>query len=141
LNPKAIDIALKSFLDFLQCLRRVLLQDLAVIHSESPSCHIYSYHPFTTPLFQQFAAEALSHIAAAEPKTQQILWDIPERYSGVIAAMVRSNEASLEEMRNCLLQRMHQLKEQLIYARGEAGLTCGCLGKCQKISELLNLFI
>jgi len=136
-NPKAIDLALQSFLEFLRCLRRVLLQDLAVIHSEAPSCNIYAYHPFNTPSFHKFAAEAPSRIAEAERKTQLILKDLPERYIGVIQSMVRSNEASQEELKSILLGRIQYLEEQLISTKEESSLRGKPPAKRQRVCELL----
>jgi hypothetical protein len=73
----AKDIALTQFLALLQWLRRVLLQDAALLYTCNPLCAVLRYPPFNTPLFQAFAATSSDIIASAEEESCLALQNLP----------------------------------------------------------------
>lgn len=77
-SSKSVDIALKQFLRLLIWLRRVLLQDCAILFSKYPSCPMFRYPPFNSPTFHQFAATSLSVVDHAEEEVHHALKNLPE---------------------------------------------------------------
>ena len=112
-NPNARDFALKHFLALLKWLRRVLLQDAAVL-SSSHSCDsslpfkFLAFAPFNTATFQTFASSsaAVIHQAAEEARLQ--LQNLPDQYAHAFRGLVTS--ATLEQQRISALQS-HQIME------------------------------
>jgi Centromere DNA-binding protein complex CBF3 subunit, domain 2 len=75
---KSSDIALKQFLRLLLWLRRVLLQDCAVLYSRYPSCGIFRYAPFNTPTFREFSSTSSAVILRAEEDARHALQNLPD---------------------------------------------------------------
>ena len=75
---KSSDIALKQFLLLLVWLRRVLLQDCAVLYSKYPSCGMFCYAPFNTPTFREFASTSAAVICRAEEDAHHVLKNLPD---------------------------------------------------------------
>lgn len=77
-EPRSRDIALQQFLNMLSWLRTVILQDATILYSHHPSAPIFSYSPFNTKAFRQFAALSISAISHAESAAQQAYENMPE---------------------------------------------------------------
>jgi hypothetical protein len=77
-DRRARDFALDNFLCLLMWLRWVLLQDAAVLYSAHPSCPIFHFAPFTSPLFRDFASDALPTILKAEKAADLMFQKLPE---------------------------------------------------------------
>jgi hypothetical protein len=69
-NRCSKDIALRQFLKLLLWLRTVLLQDGAVLYSLYPHSRLYSYRPFNTKLFREFAARSVAIVEHAESEAR-----------------------------------------------------------------------
>jgi len=78
-NPLANDMALKQFLRLLLWLRRVFLQDAAVLFSQHPTCPIFQQHSiFHSTAFHVFAESAHSTLADAEERARLALERLPD---------------------------------------------------------------
>lgn len=75
---KLSDIALKQFLRLLVWLRRVVLQDCAVLYSKYPSCGMFRYAPFNTPTFRAFASTSAAIVSRAEEDARHALKSLPD---------------------------------------------------------------
>jgi hypothetical protein len=77
-DVRSSDIALRQFLRLLLWLRRVLLQDCAVLYSKYPSCGMFRYAPFNTFTFRDFATNSSAVIARAEEDARYALQNLPD---------------------------------------------------------------
>jgi Centromere DNA-binding protein complex CBF3 subunit, domain 2 len=58
----AQDVALRNFLEVLIWFRTVLLQDAAILYTMFPHANIFSYPPFCSPVFRDFATTSVARI-------------------------------------------------------------------------------
>jgi hypothetical protein len=72
------DIALRQFLKLLLWLRVVLLQDAAVLYMQYPHCRIFSFRPFNTKPFWDFAASSVETMTHAEAEACLAYKNLPE---------------------------------------------------------------
>lgn len=77
-NRCSNDIALRQFLKLLLWLHIVLLQDAAVLYSLYPHSQLFSYWPFNTKLFREFATSLVVIIAHAESEACLAYENIPD---------------------------------------------------------------
>jgi hypothetical protein len=91
-NPLANDMALKQFLQLLIWLRRVLLQDAAVLFSHNPTCPIFQHPIFQTAAFHRFSATSQLALAKAEERARLAFRNLPDN-------LVRSLRGVLADMR------------------------------------------
>jgi hypothetical protein len=78
-NPRANDMALKQFLQLLIWLRRVLLQDAAVLFSHNSSYSIFQHSIFPTVAFHNFAASSQLVLRKAEEEARLSFENLPDR--------------------------------------------------------------
>lgn len=95
---KAIDYALRHFLDTLIILHMILLQDAAVLYSKHPECSIWNFKPFNTPAFSEFACTSVAVLEMAELEVKRRLECLPETVAtlmrGIVEAMeIQQNQA------------------------------------------------
>ena len=95
---KAIDYALRHFLNTLIILHTILLQDAAVLYSKHPECSIWNFKPFNTPAFSEFARTSVAILEAAELEAKQRPECLPETVAtsmrGIVEAMeIQQNQA------------------------------------------------
>jgi len=64
------NLAARGFLELLIYLRRVLLQDSAILMKESPTCKLWSHPMFSSEEFQTFQNDLLHKIDTAESPTE-----------------------------------------------------------------------
>lgn len=83
------DIALEHFLDALKWLRRVLLQDCAVLHAICPESLIFRYAPLDSPTFLAFAEGAAERIADVERAVRLQFEKLPEHVSAAMQALLQ----------------------------------------------------
>jgi Centromere DNA-binding protein complex CBF3 subunit, domain 2 len=106
-NPLANDMALKQFLNLLVWLRKVLLQDAAVLFSQDPSCPIFQCSIFCSAAFHSFAKSALPTLADAEERARLALEQLPDHLiralRGLLTDMRVEQQQNLEYHRNLLL--------------------------------------
>lgn len=95
----AQDPALQFFLDLLLELRRVLLQDAAILYTRYPGTPIFQHSPLNTQLFRDFAASSIEILAAAEREAQQQLSQLPETYANMVRNTAIANQIETEKMR------------------------------------------
>jgi Centromere DNA-binding protein complex CBF3 subunit, domain 2 len=80
-NPLANDMALRQFLQLLIWLRRVLIQDAAVLFSHDSSPHIFQHSIFHTAAFHNFAAASQLALITAEEEAQLAFKNLPDRFA------------------------------------------------------------
>ena len=90
-NARAQDIAFKNFARTLSWLRRVLLQDAAVLYAKYPSWYIWTLRPFCTFEFQSFSATLVRVSVEAQEAYELELKNLPEvMKEGVNSTLQRS---------------------------------------------------
>ncbi|KAF5377311.1 hypothetical protein D9615_006350 [Tricholomella constricta] len=93
------DVTLRKFLDLLCCLRRIILQDAAVLSHKFPSCSIFAYAPFNTPVFRTFAATSSLIINNAEQQARHQLSSVPSNIAQSLHGIITSNNIMQEQAR------------------------------------------
>ena len=86
----AKDEALFYFLELLKYLRKVLLQDAAVLSSIYPGLPIFRSAPFDTEAFKIFAVSSAQVIENAESDACENLKNLPEQYSLSIQGFMKT---------------------------------------------------
>ncbi|KAF8583497.1 hypothetical protein K439DRAFT_1617415 [Ramaria rubella] len=133
-NPKAMDLSLQSFLLLLQMMRRILIQDLAVLYLDVPDCLIYSVSPFNTPEFQQYAEVAPGLISEAENTARSALKNLPEHMAQSLRGVVQNAVASQQAQASLHADQFKALEDALMRMEGYLGLLADAVPqKCQKI--------
>jgi hypothetical protein len=107
-NPNARDFALKHFLTLLRWLRRVLLQDAAVLSSSYGSLPFLAFLPFNTAAFQTFASSSTAIIHQADEEARLQLQNLPDQYAHTFKGLVTSS--ALEQQHISTLHN-HQIME------------------------------
>ena len=74
----ASDIALEHFLKMLIWLRRVIVQDAAVLAIKYLSCQLFTHPPFNTPLFHSFVVGSSKTLHDAEDEARARLTILPD---------------------------------------------------------------
>jgi hypothetical protein len=74
-NRLAKDIALRQFLT---TFRRILIQDMAVLYTQTPDAPIFKTAPFNLITFCEFAATSTAAIHLAEEAAQLAFQNLPE---------------------------------------------------------------
>ena len=103
-DARCKDIALRQFLSVLVWFHVVILQDAAVLYLQHPHLSFFTFRPFNSPAFHNFAASSAATIAHAELKAHLAYENMPEH----LIAGLRGTYAYL---------RMEQRKEQENNAR------------------------
>ena len=84
------DIALRHFLELLVWLRRVLLQDAALLFGLYPTAPIFKYAPFCTLAFQTFASNASTVVRDVEKRARTAFENLPEHLVGSLRGATTS---------------------------------------------------
>lgn len=103
------DFALDQFLLLLLVLRRVLLQDSAVIYTMNPMLQVFQYPPFNTELFRSFAATSSQIIAHAEQDSREQLSALSERAEALFRGIVQLNTLVHQRDHEIQMNKMNKL--------------------------------
>jgi Centromere DNA-binding protein complex CBF3 subunit, domain 2 len=127
-NPLSNDMALKQFLRLLIWLRKVLLQDAAVLFTQDPTFPIFRYSIFQSTTFRAFAAASQLTLTDAEEKARLAFEHLPDHLirslRGVLADTRMEQQQDREEHRRQLsamderFSRVETLLEALAGAKG-----------------------
>jgi hypothetical protein len=130
-SSKADDIALKQFLRLLVWLRRVLLQDCAILYRKYSSCAMFSFPPFNSLMFRQFASSAMSTVDQAEEEVRHALKNLPEHVVATFRGLAtgirmdqhtqRLDSAACWDMFDSCLDQVTGLLELLIGSKSFKG--------------------
>ncbi|KAF4609718.1 hypothetical protein D9613_011981 [Agrocybe pediades] len=136
---RAKDNTLTSFLSLLLFLRRVLLQDSAVLYSKHPELSIFQVAPFNTTQFREFSATASSVMAQAETKVQLQLQNLPQDMADIMRASLMKSAMHKEEMRRSNELLHAKMYEQMEVIRDFTAATVlrGAYGKKRKVLEAM----
>ncbi|KAH9178186.1 hypothetical protein EDB89DRAFT_1151070 [Lactarius sanguifluus] len=142
-GSQSADIALKQFLRLLVWLRRVLLQDCAILFAKYPSCAMFRYPPFNDPAFRQFASSAQSAVDQAEEEVRHAFKDLPERVAATFRGLAtdikmdqRSQRTDTEFRWDALDSRLDQLTALLQVLVGSKSFKGNC--KANKVLRALQ---
>ena len=101
IGQAANDGALTSFLNLVTQLRRVLLQDAAVLSTKYRNLPFLSFAPFNTPRFWEFASNSSAILKRAEDEARHRLEKLPETLAmsmrGILVTSSIQNERNLRE--------------------------------------------
>ncbi|KAF9042549.1 hypothetical protein BDZ89DRAFT_1128464 [Hymenopellis radicata] len=109
----ANDPALDGFLDLLLELRRVLLQDGAVLYSQFPGAPLFTHFPFNTVVFRQFAASSQDILTQAEAEAKLQLSQMPETYASLVRNSLVSNEIEARKLQAEIQRQGDRVEETL----------------------------
>ncbi|KAF8999026.1 hypothetical protein BDZ89DRAFT_1147867 [Hymenopellis radicata] len=109
----ANDPALDGFLDLLLELRRVLLQDGAVLYSQFPGAPLFTHFPFNTVVFRQFAASSQDVLTQAEAEAKLQLSQMPETYASLVRNSLVSNEIEARKLQAEIRRQGDRVEETL----------------------------
>lgn len=101
----ADDFALDQFCKLLIGLRRIIIQDAAVLYAIYPTCPLFKQAPFNTPVFIAFAQSAIRNIRDAEEKARHRLALLPEQVAASIQGLHMTTSMEMERER---LERSRQ---------------------------------
>ena len=94
-------MALKQFLQLLIWLRKVLLQDAAVLFSHDPTCPVFQHSIFHTAAFHRFSATSQLMLAEAEERARLAFRNLPDNlvrsFRGVLADMRMEQQQDREK--------------------------------------------
>ena len=114
----AKDEALIYFLNLLKYLRRVLMQDAAVLCSAYSDLPIFRFPPFDTQIFKTFSATSVQIIEKAESDARENLKNLPEQYAMSIQGFMKTallkqelHQTLLEESNSGLRDDIGQMKD------------------------------
>ncbi|KAF5385999.1 hypothetical protein D9615_002501 [Tricholomella constricta] len=113
LGNVATDVTLRSFLNFLQILRRIILQDAAVLFVKFPDCPLWRQAPFNRTEFREFAGTASVIIHRAEEEARHRLKDLPESVAASFRGMVMTSKMHQEQTREEIHDDNARLSEKL----------------------------
>jgi len=101
-GKRAVDYMLRHFLQLLELLRKVILQDAAVLYSKYPNCAIWTFPPFNTTIFRNFAANSTSLLAQAEADCKKQLKSLPKTVAMSMHGILEQN----------IMERRRELEQQ-----------------------------
>ena len=98
---KAVDYMLRHFLELLKLLRKVILQDAAVLYSKYPNFPIWDFAPFNSTIFRNFAAESDSLLIQAEADCKRQLESLPQTVAtsmnGILEKIIMERRCEREQ--------------------------------------------
>ena len=111
----AQDVALRNFLEVLIWFRTVLFQDAAILYTMFPNANIFSYPPFCSATFRDFATMSAARIKEIEEEAHLAFKNLPENLvtslrGAVMTVQLESkkaddeNKARLEALQDSVLQ-------------------------------------
>lgn len=109
----ATDICLKNFLALLVKLRRVLLQDAAVLYAKYPGCAVFGHAPFNMEEFRVFSGMSASIIEEAEQKSQLEWPGLPDTLQSALRGALHSVHIGLERDSQTMYQHQLRVEERL----------------------------
>ncbi len=106
LGRPAQDIALRQFLHLLVWLRRVLLQDVAMLFSQKPACPVFQFPLFHSTSFRSFAEHSQKIVAQAIEDTHLNAQNLPDQFvasvQGAMASVQLNQDARMEQLEHSL---------------------------------------
>ncbi|KIJ43599.1 hypothetical protein M422DRAFT_253183 [Sphaerobolus stellatus SS14] len=139
-NPLAIDIALESFLELLVEFCTILLQDMAILYHKFPQSRVFSFSPFNTQIFRDFASQAFSQVEEAEKATLENLKRLPQQMEDSIRGILVTTIASQKELATQQERRIEGLEGVIHRMEGTLGLFVE-KGKLKKRSKAGSSYI
>jgi hypothetical protein len=124
-NHYARDIALKQFLRLLLWLRRVLLQDAALLFVNNPHADMFKYAPFNTPSFRQFALGSTAAIDAAEEQARVTLLNLPQEMAHSMHSVVANNSLEMQRLHAEHCSELQGMREEVTHMRGAIDILLG----------------
>ena len=109
----AKDIALRQFLSTLVWFRRVLLQDMAVLYTQTPDAPIFNTSPFNSSIFHEFAATSKAAIHAAEESARLAFQNLPQHLVASMQGALATQNLVFERERHTYQTKMQALETQL----------------------------
>ncbi|PPR01886.1 hypothetical protein CVT24_001355 [Panaeolus cyanescens] len=105
------DGTLLEFLSLMKYLRRVLLQDAAVLYQQHSNAPVFRYSPFSSEEFQQFSSSATNSIQQSENLFQKKIdaAELPDRLTNTFKEMFTASTAKQIEIH----QSVEALNSQL----------------------------
>ena len=111
-------MALHQFLRLLQWLRRVLLQDAALLYSDYPNCPLFRFPPFSTLVFRTFAANSKAAITHAEEAARHAFQNIPHHLVQSLRGIITTAQLEQDKAREEHSQSLAEVREQCSQVKG-----------------------
>ncbi|PPR07312.1 hypothetical protein CVT24_007513, partial [Panaeolus cyanescens] len=125
-GSKAQDESLRCLLELLIYLRRVLLQDAAILFQEFPDAPIFSFFPFNTPLFREFSATSFTIIHEAEELTRHRLQkhEIQETYATMFKGFMETILLRIDQQQATVDRTSQQILHRLLALENRFSISC-----------------
>ncbi|KAJ3741059.1 hypothetical protein EV360DRAFT_76778 [Lentinula raphanica] len=101
-GKRAEDYALIQFLKLLLFLRRVLLQDAAILFTDFPNSFIFSIAPFDSSVFRDWASSASSVVERAESCAREQFENLPNYLVGTLRGIMVNQQIELYQQHQLL---------------------------------------
>jgi hypothetical protein len=112
-NPLANDMALKQFLQLLIWLRKVLLQDAAVLFMQDPSCPIFRYSIFQSAAFRDFAVASQQALINAEKKARAAFERLPDHLIKSLQGILTNSRVEQQQDRENYQRQLSAMDARL----------------------------
>ncbi|KAF9063616.1 hypothetical protein BDP27DRAFT_1367866 [Rhodocollybia butyracea] len=105
-GKRAEDYSLDQFLNLLVYLRSVLLQDAALIFAEFPACHVFTFAPFNSSVFQDWAQNSRAIVDSAEAEAREAFKNIPTNLISSLRGILVTERIESERRHQSLHQEL-----------------------------------
>ena len=113
---------LRQFLNLLAWLRHILLQDMAMLFSQKPSCPVFHFPLFYSTAFRSLAEHSQKIVAKAVEDACLNAQNLPDQFvasiQGVMASVQLNQEVRMEQLEHSLAG----LREQVTRMEGVMGV-------------------
>lgn len=113
IGKSATDSTLANFLELLARMRRIILQDAAVLMSKYPDCPLFKFAPFDHPQFLAFASSSIPILEHAEQDSRHQLSKIPENMATSLQGIITTNNIQHAQAQRDMLQQNIELTTQV----------------------------
>lgn len=127
-NSYARDIALRQLFKLLVWFRTIILQDGVILYKKYPAAPLFSYPPFNSLEFRQFATTSVQRLAEIHAKANLELKNLPQNlvqgFRGAIAGVSLAQHAERDETR-AYIQRLESQIQLLTQQFSEQTMSKG----------------
>lgn len=136
-NHFARDIALRQYLTTMVWLRRVLIQDAAVLFTQNLLAVIFTHGPFRSQSFRDFAAASTAAIDAAKETARLAFQNLPQHLVASMQGLLATQQLSFERERQNYQAEMLALRGQM----GKMGALLEVVAGSKRVKTAHGMFI
>lgn len=127
-------------------LRRVFLQDIALIYTSNPQASLFHFAPLNTLSFRSFASKSTDVIAAAEKKAREAFQDLPQHLVRTLQGVLIGHSLDLQRMQDNHSAELAAMRTELVQMKGLVELNAGFKSRHKKkgnslVAQQLSLLL